>query len=187
LSIAPPRPASNDGSSDASTRTAWWLAACGLAGTLAVIGLLAPKAALAATMIGLLGLVAVYTAYMAVRLLLRLRAAPRSEFAPAVYVRPPQVLPHHIARIAPTPGDRNPLLAPGARAGVITVATERLWAKHGLNLHDPTHHADIERVLPPTLWEAVRPDRVDRRGMLVPRTRLLHSDLDRLLDDLESI
>jgi hypothetical protein len=154
---------------------------------MATIGVLAPKTALAATMIGLLGLTSVYAGYVVVRLLWRVRAAPRSEFAPAVYVRPPQVLPHHIARIAPTPGDRNPLLAPGARAGIVTVATERLWANHGLNLHDPTHHTEIQRVLPPTLWEAVRPDRVDRRGMLVPRTRLLHSDLDRLLDDIESI
>ena len=116
-----------------------------------------------------------------------MRSAPRSEFAPAVYDRPPQVLPHHIARIVPTGGDRRPLLTPGARAGVATVVTERLWANRGLNLHDPNHQPEIQQLLPSTLWECVRPDRVDRRGQLVPRERLLHSDLPRLLDEIESI
>lgn len=171
----------------AAARTRWWLAAAALAGTLAVIGIASPKHALTAITLAALGLAGVAAAYALARLLVRVRAAPRSEFAPAVYERPPQVLPHHVARIVPTSGERHPLLTPGARAGIATVVTERLWAKHGLNLHDPTHLDRIQQLVAPTLWDCVRPDRVDRRGHLVPRTKLLHTDLPRLLDDIESI
>lgn len=171
----------------AAARTRWWLAAAALAGTLAAIGLASPKHALTAVMIAGVGLAAVTAAYALARLLVRVRAAPRSEFAPAAYQRPPQVLPHHISRIVPTSGERNPRLTPGARAGIATVVTESLWARHGLNLHDPEHLDRVERVLTPTLWECVRPDRVDRRGHLVPRPTLHHTDLTQLLDDIESI
>lgn len=171
----------------AAARTRWWLAAAALAGTLAAIGIASPKHAITAFTLGAVGLAGVAAAYALARLLVRIRVAPRSEFAPAAYERPPQVLPHHIARIVPAAAERNPLLTPGARAGIATVVTERLWAQHGLNLHDPNHLESIQQLLPPTLWDCVRPDRVDRRGQLVPRTKLLHTDLPRLLDDIESV
>jgi hypothetical protein len=171
----------------AAARARWWLAAAALAGTLAAVGVASPKHAVTAFTLGAVGLAGVAAAYALARLLVRIRVAPRSEFAPAVYERPAQVLPHHIARIVPPPTERHPLLTPGARAGIATVVTERLWAQHGLNLHDPNHHDRIQGLLPPTLWDCVRPDRVDRRGHLVPRTKLLHTDLPRLLDDIESV
>jgi hypothetical protein len=171
----------------AAARTRWWLAAAALAGTLCAVGIASPKHAITALTLGAAGLAGVAAAYALARLLVRIRVSPRSEFAPATYERPPQVLPHHIARIIPAASERNPLLTPGARAGIATVVTERLWAQHGLNLHDPHHLDRIQQLLPVTLWDCVRPDRVDRRGHLVARPKLLHTDLPRLLDDIESI
>lgn len=171
----------------AQQRTGWWWAGVCFTALLALVGIVRPAIALAAAMIATLGLGSAIVAYLGWQLFTRLRPQRRSEFAPAAYQRPPQVLPHHIARIAPDPAERTPALTVGARAGLVTVATERLWARHGLNLHDPTHHDSIGRLVGPDLWSAIRPERTDASGTPVPRARLLHSDLDRLLDDLESI
>lgn len=173
--------------SEAQRRAGWWWAAICFSALLALVGVIRPSVALAAAMITALGLGSAVVAYLGWQLFTRLRPQERSEFAPAVYQRPPQVLPHHIARIAPDPNERSPALTEGARAGLITVATERLWARHGLNLHDPTHHAGIVRLVSADLWTAIRPDRVGPHGHPASRPRLLHGDLDRLLDDLESI
>lgn len=172
---------------EAQQRTGWWWAAICFSALLALVGVVRPAIALAAAMITGLGLGSALVAYLGWQLFTRLRPQQRSEFAPAVYQRPPQVLPHHIARIAPDPGERSPVLTAGARAGLVTVATERLWARHGLNLHDPTHHDRIGRLVSPDLWSTIRPDRTDARGNPAPRHRLLHRELPRLLDDLEGI
>jgi hypothetical protein len=172
---------------EAEQRAGWWWAAVFFSAVLALVGVVRPEIALAAALIVSLGLGCAMVVYLGWQLFTRLRPQQRSEFAPAVYQRPPQVLPHHIARIAPDPNERNPALAAGARAGLVTVATERLWAGHGLNLHDPTHHDSIGRMLSPDLWAVIRPDRHDGRGNMVQRHQLHHRDLDRLLDDLESI
>lgn len=173
--------------SPTSERAGWWWAAVCFTGVLALVGVAQPRTAVAAALLAGLGVTAGVVAYLGWQLSKRLGRQPRSEFAPAVHRRPPQVLPHHVAAIAPEPGQRNPPLTSGARAGLVTVATERLWARHGLNVHDPMHHAQIERLLSADLWSTIRPERVDARGNLVPRARLLHRDLERLLDDLESI
>lgn len=183
--VAAPAPSARD--ADARRRLGFWWAAVSFAGAMAVVGAAKPSIALAAALIVALAVAAGAVAYLATALFRRLQSQPRSEFAPAVHQPTAQVLPHHIARIVPDPADKNPLLTSGARAGLVTVATERLWARHGLNLHDPTHHDRIEQVVAGDLWNAIRPDRVDQRGNLVPRPRFLHRDLDRLLDDLESI
>jgi hypothetical protein len=171
----------------AANRARWWGIAAGIAGVLALIGIAAPRFAVTALLVGSLALTGVCAAYALARLLSRVRRAPRSEFAPALYERPPQVLPHHIARVVPTGDERKPLLTQGARAGIATVVTERLWATHHLNIHDPAHLERVEQLLPTMLWDCVRPDRVDKRGQLVPRNKLLHADLPRLLDEIESI
>jgi hypothetical protein len=168
-------------------RVAWWWAGASLSAVTVLVGLAEPSAALAGALlvaITVSGGVAVGTA---VALFRRLEAQPRSEFAPTPQRHVAQLLPHHIARILPDHDDKHPALTSGARAGIVTVATERLWARHGLNLHDPTHHQQVQHLVTPDLWETIRPDRVDQRGTIVPRARVLHRDLDRLLDDLESI
>ncbi len=175
------------GAHGSEDRTGWWWAAVFFSAVLALVGLVRPAVALAAALIVSLGLGCAMVLYLGWQLFTRLQPQQRSEFAPAVYQRPPQVLPHHIARIAPDQDERNPELASGARAGLVTVATERLWARHALNLHDPTHHDSIGRLLSPDLWAVIRPDRHDGFGNPAPRHRLRHRDLDRLLDDLESI
>ena len=172
---------------DARQRVGWWWAAVCFTGLLAVLGVAKPTIALAGAFIAAIAVATGAVAYLALSLFRRVQAQPRSEFAPAVHQPTPQVLPHHVARIAPDRAEKNPLLSSGARNGIVTVATELLWARHGLNLHDPTHHDRIERLVTPDLWGAIRPDRLDHRGMLVPRPKFLHRDLDRLLDDLESI
>lgn len=184
---APSAPPAAPGSQEGDGRVVWWWCAAGFVAILAMVGVLRPRAALAALLAVAIGLAGTAAVYALVSLLRRVRPAPRSAFAPAPYTRPSQPLPHHIARIAPDPSDRSPLLTAGARTAIVTIATERLWSEYGLNLHDPSHQAEIERIVSSDLWEAIRPDRVDRQGRVVPRPRLLHSHLDPLLDDLESI
>jgi hypothetical protein len=172
---------------DPLRRAAWWWAGAGLALTTALIGLAEPRVALAGALVVAVAVVGGVVVANAVALFRRLEAQPRSEFAPTPERHITHILPHHIARILPDRDEKQPPLTSGARAGIVTVATERLWARHGLNLHDPTHHPRIQQLVTPDLWETIRPDRVDQRGTTVPRARTLHRDLDRLLDDLESI
>jgi hypothetical protein len=171
----------------APTTVGWWASAIAFAVLLAIAGVVRPRIALAAAIALALGVTALLVAYLGRRLADRVQPISRSEFAPAVYQRPPQVLPHHLARIAPDPVAKRPPLSAGARAGIVTVATERLWAHHGLNLHDPTHHDRIRRLVPADVWSVIRPDRVEADGRVAPRPPLPHADLTRLLDDLERI
>lgn len=169
------------------SRAAWWWVACGATGLMAVLAVAVPRAALAmliATTIGLAALLAGYTSWA---LLQRLTPVTRSDFAPAINARPPQPLPPHIARIVPGKDVKRPQITPGARAGLVTVATERLWARHGLNLHAPADQAQIQRLISPQLWGVVRPDPIDPTGHFVPRPSVPHSSLDQLLDELDRI
>lgn len=170
-----------------NSRSPWWWAAVGFAGLMAVVGLAKPSVALPIAVICAVGLALLALVYSIVVLFARVRSAPRSPFAPALYERPPQLLPQHIARIVPDAADKKPALTPGARAAVATVATERLWARHALNLHDYAHQPAIEQLVSSDLWGVIRPDRAAADGRYLPRAPMLHADLDRLLDDLDRI
>lgn len=56
------------------------------------------------------------------------------------------------------------------------VATEKLWAKHQLNLQYPPHHASIITLVSPALWRVIdgQPLTVDRHAPNLTLGQLLH-------------
>jgi hypothetical protein len=167
------------------TRTAFWWLALGGTAILVLIGLADPSAAPAAAVITAIGLTLLLAADSAAALIRRIRAAPRSGFAPDLHHRPTQTLPPHVVRLVPSAESGNRNLTAGARTAVITVATEILWARHGLNLYTVEHHVAIEQLVTPDLWELIRPATAD--GGYAVRRRRSHAELDHLLDELEQI
>ena len=73
----------------------------GFAALMGIIGLTTPELALPIVVITAIGLAAVALLASVAVLFARIRPAPRSAFAPALYERPPQRLPQHIARVVP--------------------------------------------------------------------------------------
>jgi hypothetical protein len=168
-------------------RHLWWLGAVAIAAATAVAGVAKPQAAPALATATAIALAALGAIHAASRLFARVDPAPRSDFAPAAYRPPPQTLPAHIARMLPdhVAGEHN--LTSGARAGVITVAGERLWAHHGLDLRNDRDHAAIERLAGEQLWSIIGPDARDAHGYVRSRRAVKYGELDRILDQLETM
>lgn len=175
-----------DGHVAGANRAGWWWGAVGVASLMALIGLTRPEYALPMALVAAAGFGLLALGRALQRFLLRVRPTTRSVFAPARHERPRHPLPHHLARIAPDAGARDPALTSGARAGIATVATERLWARHGLNLHDHQHLRSIEHLVGPRLWNVIRPEQYES-GYVVPRRSVRHAELDQLLDDLDQL
>jgi hypothetical protein len=161
--------------------------AAALAVLMASIGLATPKIALAMSMLTALGLALLLVGSTIAALLARVRTEPRSAFAPDRHQRPPQSLPTHVGRLVPPIDTKRAALTAGARTGIVTVATERLWAHHGLNLYEPSHHAAIEALAGGELWDVIRPERREPHGSSLPRPHLEHARLGSLVDRLEQL
>ncbi len=154
---------------------------------IALIGVLAPRAAFRALLWLIVGL-AIVAALAALTQLMRRLPPPRpSAFTPPAFRPPVQELPHYISRLAPARALRRRTVSLGAQAALSTVAGERLWSRHGLNLSDKSHHQAIAQLLSHKLWATLQPKDVGVRRALVPARPPAHADIDTFLDELENL
>lgn len=161
--------------------TAWWWAAVGATALLALIGIANPSAASRAVLVAIVCLAAFALVHAVRRLWQRVGPAPASPFSrtPASTIeRAP--LPHHLDVLRPAPAaGGHGTISFGARVGLRTVATERLWKQHRLNLWEPAHAAAVRTRVSDELWAAIN---VGAAGAPIPQT-----SLDRLLDEVEQL
>lgn len=158
----------------------WWLLAVAAAAVVAFVGIASPRLALRAALILTLSIAAVAVLQAIVRFCQDIPSAPPSEFEPTTANLEPPTVPSHIEALQPPTNAKAPQLTFEAHRAIVTVATERLWARHHLNLYDTNHHPYIQRLVSPELWRAFRGPAYGDQG--VP-----HADLSRLLDELERL
>jgi len=161
--------------------TAWWWAAVGATAFLALIGIANPGAASRAVLVAVVCLAAFALVHAVRRLWRRVAPVPASPFvrtpSPTIERAP---LPHHLDVLRPTPvAGGQGTISFGARVGLRTVATERLWKQHRLNLWEPAHAAEVRSRVSDDLWAAIN---VGAATAPIPQT-----SLTRLLDEVEQL
>lgn len=167
--------------SDRGGAATWWWAAVGGTGFLALIGIANPVLASRAALVGVVVLAGIALVLALRRLLERVGPAPVSPFStPRDEHADRRQIPYHLEVLRPpeTAGQAA-MLSFGARVGVRTVTTERLWKQHRLNLWHPAHAAEIRRLVSDDLWATIN---VGAATLPIPQ-----SALDRLLDEVEQL
>ena len=166
-------------------QTGWLTAGVITAIVVGLVGIANPAAALRALVI-LSVLVAAYLLIAAVRSLFE-RVPPVADSVVAAAADPSTPvadadLPWHYTGLMPS-ATGNPTLSPGARAALRTVATERLWQRHALNVWHQPHEAAIARLVSDDLWAAINP----HQRTPPPPHILRHDLLGRHLDELDAL
>lgn len=166
----------------------WWIAGISSAALIGSIGLLRPGVALRATLILCL-IVAVLALVQTVRALFaRIPPIADSVIAPAADPDPvastmsDHELPWHYSGLVPS-RTGTPVLAPGTRTALRTIATERLWARHHLNVWHPPHEAAIGELLSDRLWAVINPN----QRTPPPPDAFHHGFLHHHLDELDAL
>ncbi len=168
-------------------QSGWLFAGAICAAFIGLIGLARPSVALRALVI-LAVLVAAFALIGAIReLFVRIPPVPdsvlRKQSPPTSAVGSDDLdLPWHYSGLAPS-RTANPTLAPGARAALRTIATERLWARHQLNVWHPPHEAAIAALLSDRLWALINPN----QQTPPPPNIFLHELLPQHLDELDAL
>ena len=153
---------------------------------LALIGLLRPDVALRVVVILCVATAAVVLIDAIRRFLVRVPPAPPSPFGPPVDGPVADVddheLPWHYSGLVPsrTP---TPMMAPGTQSALRTIATERLWDRHRLNVWLPDHASAISTVLSEPLWALINPF----QPTPLPASAFHHAQLQRHLDELDAL
>ncbi len=178
--------ATTAGPPDVTDSRSWWIAGISSAALIGSIGLLRPGVALRATLILCL-VVAVLALVQTVRqLFARVPPVEDSVIAPASDPDPATMndheLPWHYSGLVPS-RTGNPVLAPGTRTALRTIATERLWARHHLNVWHPPHEVAIGELLSDRLWAVINPN----QRTPPPPDAFHHAFLDRHLDELDAL
>lgn len=168
-------------------QSGWLFAGAICAAFIGLIGLAQPSVALRALLI-LSVLVAAFALISAIRqLFVRIPPVPDSvvgeQAATTATVGDDDPdLPWHYSGLVPS-RTTNPTLAPGARAALRTIATERLWARHHLNVWHPPHEAAIAELLSDRLWALINPN----QQTPPPPNVFLHDLLHQHLDELDAL
>lgn len=166
-------------------RTGWLVAGVVTAIVVGLIGISNPATALRALVI-LSVLVASYLLISAIRALFE-RVPPIADSVVSATVDPraqtPDAdLPWHYTGLIPS-ATANPTLSPGARAALRTIATERLWDRHHLNVWHEPHEPAISGVVSDHLWAVINP----HQRTPPPPHILRHDLLGRHLDELDAL
>ena len=168
-------------------QSGWLLAGVICAAFIGLIGLAQPSVALRALVILAL-LVAAFALISAIRqLFVRVPPVPDSVVgqqasAQTAFGAGNPDLPWHYSGLVPSQA-AQPMLAPGARAALRTIATERLWASHQLNVWHPPHEAAIASLLSDGLWTLINPN----QQTPPPPNIFLHESLHHHLDELDAL
>ncbi len=165
----------------------WIWGAVLFTGILAWIGLADPAVALRAAVVAVLVIAALLLIRALAQLFDRVPPVDASTVAP---VEPRlgatallgHELPSTYSALAPT-DPPSPVLGPGARSALRTIATERLWARHELNLWHADHEPLIADMLSERLWAIINPN----QRTPPPHDAFDHARLGQHLDELDSL
>jgi hypothetical protein len=134
----------------------------------------------------LIGVAFVVLTRVVMSLLQRVRSAGPSLVVPAPAPfggADREQLPFHLALLRPQPVHQSggsPILSYGARMALRTIATERLWGRHRVNLWAAAHQEHARALMSDRLWTAVNV--YDAGQPPIP-----HDTLTYLLDELEQL
>jgi len=154
---------------------------------LALIGVSSPSVALRAMVVAALVIAALLLIRALTQLFGRLPPVDDSTLAPPEPALGAMALLKH--ELPPTYSALSPgnppssVLAPGARSALRTIATERLWARHQLNLWHADHAPLITDLLTERLWVIINPN----QRTPPPHDAFDHSRLRQHLDELDAL
>lgn len=165
----------------------WWVAGISTAALFGLIGILRPGVALRATLILCLVVAALALMQTVRQLFERVPPVPDSSIVSeepdaSSTTMSDHELPWHYSGLVPS-RTGTPVLAPGARTALRTIATERLWARHHLNVWHPPHEAAIGGLLSERLWAVINPN----QRMPPPPDAFHHAHLQQHLDELDAL